>query len=261
MEPVIQLSPPPMGFGTDPPGGVNLTTYRKDIWPSRKAAAISQAKSSKNWDPRVVDLMVKYGYRDLPTALYPTLPPDADPSDPPVTLTTTRHQDALAQLRQNFSARQADGRIAIDRSTHADMDPLAAFVPLYRPEPRSTFYRLPSLRPSVLWMLGEKTYLRVDEIREGIKVTGTGVGGSGGIPEGRVKELVVKNRGHLFPFEEVAHTAKECSAWLTQEMGRFRQTEKAWNDQRANMSVEEHMVLSKKWMETVKPFSAFKNKL
>lgn len=83
------------------------------------------------------------------------------------------------------------------------MDPLAAFIPLYRPEPRGTFFRLPSLRPSALWLLGERTYLRLDEMREGIKVTGTSVGGSGGVPEGRVKEDLIPERGHLFPFEAV----------------------------------------------------------
>lgn len=95
--------------------------------------------------------MIEHGYRDLPTALYPELPADTDPAKLPVTLTATRHQDAIAQLRGNFSSRTPDGRIVIDRDTHADMDPLAAFVPLYRPEPRSTYLRLPSLRPSVLW--------------------------------------------------------------------------------------------------------------
>lgn len=47
MDPVIRLSPPLMGFGTDPPGGVNYTTHRKDIWPTREAAAASQAKFSQ----------------------------------------------------------------------------------------------------------------------------------------------------------------------------------------------------------------------
>lgn len=250
-----------MGFGTDTLGGVNYTTYRQDIWPNRKAAAESQAKASRTWDPRVLNKMIKYGYRDLPTILYPDLPSDADPADPPVTLTTNKYQDAFVQLRENFSARQPDGRIKINRTTHADMDPLAAFVPLYRPEPRSTFYRLPSLRPSVLWLVGEKTYLRLDEMREGIKITGTGVGGSGGIPEGRVYEIVMSKQGHLFPFEATSQTAKECSEWLAVELGKFRETEKQWRESRNNMTGRDHMVPSLKWLQVVRRPSRSKNKL
>ncbi|KAM0123444.1 hypothetical protein ACHAO1_011294 [Botrytis cinerea] len=261
MDPVIQLSPPPMGFGTDTLGGVNYTTYRQDIWPNRKAAAESQAKASKNWDPRVLNKMIEYGYRDLPTTLYPDLPSDADPVDPPVTLTTNKYQDAFVQLRENFSARQPDGRIKINRTTHADMDPLAAFVPLYRPEPRSTFYRLPSLRPSCLWLVGDKTYLRLDEMREGIKVTGTDVGGSGGIPDGRVKEVVMNKQGHLFPFEATSQTAKKCAEWLAVELDTFRETEEKWRESRKDMSVQDHMVPSQKWLEVVKRPSRQKNKL
>lgn len=261
MDPVIQLSPPPMGFGTDPLGGVNYTTYRQDIWPNRKAAATFQAKVSKAWDPRVLAKMVEYGYRDLPTALYPDFPNDADPADPPVTLTTNKYQDAFVQLRENFSARQSDGRIRINRETHADMDPLAAFVPLYRPEPRSTFYRLPSLRPSVLWLVGENTYLRLDEMREGIKVTGTGIGGSGGMVDGRVKEIVMSKQGHLFPFEAIAQTAKECSNWLAVELERFKESEEQWREDRKEMTIRDHMVPSQKWLDVVKRPSPKRTKL
>ncbi|XP_044715557.1 alpha/beta hydrolase family domain-containing protein [Hirsutella rhossiliensis] len=230
LDPVIQLSPPVMGFNGLPTGPVNFTTHRKDLWPNRAAA--SQKRASKGWDPRVLERMMQYGYRDLPTALYPDLPPDADRSDPPVTLTTTKHQEALAQLRANFEARQPDGRIHINRNTHADMDPLSAFVPLYRPELRSTFHRLPGLRPPTLWVVGEKTFLCLDEIREGIKIAGTGVGGSGGSPEAKVKEVMT-----------------------------FREQQVKWNQERENMTMKDHMTLSKTWMEVVKPPSGVKTKL
>jgi len=116
-----------------------------------------------------------------------------------VTLTSTKHQEVWTMIRPNYSSRDASGRIQIDRSTHADLDPLAAFVPLYRPEPRSTFLRLAAVRPSVLWLMGGASNVRLDEIREGIKVTGTGVGGSGGVADGRVKEVTFAKRGHFFP--------------------------------------------------------------
>jgi hypothetical protein len=251
-----------MGVAGSPPGGVNFTTHRKDIWPNRSAAAASLVKGSKGWDPRVVERMVKYGYRDLPTAIYPTLPTDTDtdPSNPPVTLTTTKHQDAITQLRANFTSRTPDGRNQPNRDIHPDLDPLRDVLPLYRSEPPSTFYKLPTLRPSLLWVIGKRSYLSIDEMREGIKIAGTGLGGSGGMREGRVREAAIA-KGHMFPFEAVEETAKTCAGWLGEELRRFAEKQTAWNEERAKMSKRDHLVLSEKWMEVVKPMSAFKNKL
>lgn len=43
LEPVIQITATTMGLGDDPPGLVNYTLYRNDIWPNRAAAAKAQA--------------------------------------------------------------------------------------------------------------------------------------------------------------------------------------------------------------------------
>ena len=260
LDPVIQLSPPNMGLGTDPPGNLNSSTYRRDLWPNRRAAAATFAKSPilASWDPRVLSLMVTYGLRDLPTELYPSLPADNNPNDPYVTLTSTKHQEVWTTIRPNYHSRDpATGRIRIDRSTHADIDPLAAFIPLYRPEPRSTFYRLPTVRPSVLWLLGEKTIMRLDEINEGIKVCGTGVGGSGGAVDGRVQQKVMLGHGHLFPMEIVAETAEACATWLGTEMERFRKDEERWRAERAARSEKDDLMTDEAWRTVVKPLSAF----
>lgn len=210
LEPVIQLGAPPVGFGTDGPGTINFTVHCKDIWPNRAAAEASISPLLKEWDPRVKDRMIQHSFRALPTALHPELPPDANPEDPPVTLRTTKYQDSLTKLRENFEAHQPDGRIVINRQTHADMDPLAAFLPLYRPGPRTTFYRIPSLRPSALWIFRDRTYLNLDEMRQAMKLTGTGIGGSGGTIEGRVKEVLIQGHSHLFPFSAMKRTADVC---------------------------------------------------
>ncbi|KAK1144787.1 hypothetical protein N8T08_004798 [Aspergillus melleus] len=258
LDPVIQLNPPPMGFGSGPPSPINYTLYRPDVWPNRKAAIAAYAKMFPAMDSRCVERMAKYGFRDLPTALHPDLPEGSNISDPPVTLATSKYQDMLGSIRENFSARAPDGSIQINRTTHADIDPLAAFVPMYRPEPRSTFYKLPSLRPSVLWVLGEKSYMRIDENRQGIKTCGEGVGGSGGVAHGKVKEVILSKAGHLFPFEDVAETAEQCFSWLEQEMAKFIETERDWIEKREAMSKRDHLVLSEKWFQTIKPISAFR---
>ncbi|RAK98073.1 alpha/beta hydrolase [Aspergillus ibericus CBS 121593] len=254
IDPAIQLNPPPMGFGTDAPGAINYTLRRKDVWPSREAAVRANRSLFHGWDPRCVDLMARYGFRDLPTRLYPdvaAIQARFDSSDTPVTLTTTKYQDLVAQIRENFSARNpTTGRIEIPQATHADMDPPAAFIPLYRPEPRSTFFRLPSLRPSCLWVLGGATYLNLDEMRLAIQTCGTGVGGSGGVPEGRVKEVTLPGLGHLMPFQNVGTVAEPCVAWLQDEMDRFRRMEREWEEARKGKS---HLVVEENWYKVLRP--------
>ncbi|KAI0061139.1 alpha/beta-hydrolase [Artomyces pyxidatus] len=45
---------------------------RRDVWASRdEARKIFLERSFKTWDPRLVDIYVRYGLRDLPTALHP----------------------------------------------------------------------------------------------------------------------------------------------------------------------------------------------
>ncbi|RAL14752.1 uncharacterized protein BO97DRAFT_422104 [Aspergillus homomorphus CBS 101889] len=272
IDPVIQLTPPPMGFGTDATGPINYTLYRKDVWPSREVALRANRALTHGWDPRCVARMAQYGFRELPTALYPdvdavtaglqsttsaTSPPHSPPrphnTTTPVTLTTTKYHDLLAQIRENFRARSPEtGRISISRATHADLDPLAAFIPMYRPEPRSVFLRLPTLRPSCLWVLGGATYLQIDEMREGIKTCGTGVGGSGGIPEGRVREVTLPGLGHLMPFQAVQQVTEPCVAWLESELARFRETERLWAEEQKGRS---HLTLEGRWYRVLKPLA------
>ncbi|GLA02135.1 hypothetical protein AnigIFM60653_001534 [Aspergillus niger] len=263
VDPVIQLSPPAMGFGTDPPGAPNYTLRRSDVWPSREAAVQANRKFMHGWDPRCVELMAEHGFRELPTRLYPDVEAvkakfGTTTNTTPVTLTTTKHQDLLGQIRQNFSARNpTTGVIEIPRDTHADLDPAAAFIPLYRPEPRSTFFRLPTLRPSCLWVVGGSTYLNLDEMRLAIQRCGTGVGGSGGLSEGRVKEVTLPGLGHLMPFEEVKAVVDPCAAWLRQEMDRFRRVEREWEEAQKGKS---HLVVEENWYKVLKPVNARRGK-
>ncbi|KAJ5722819.1 toxin biosynthesis protein-like protein [Penicillium malachiteum] len=252
IDPVIQLTPPPMGFGSDPPSAINWTLRRDDIWPSREAALRANRSLLHGWDPRCIARMAEVGFRELPTQLYPDVEAEKarlKTTETPVTLTTTKYQDLIGSIRENFDGRDpVTGRIVVNRDTHADMDPLAAFIPMYRPEPRSTFLRLPDLRPSCLWLLAADTYMNLDEIREGIKVCGTGVGGSGGGE--KVREVTLPGLGHLMPFQEVKKVAEPVVAWLRGEMKEYRVKEKQWAVQREEAN---HVVLGEKWFETLKP--------
>ena len=102
---------------------------RREVWPSREAAATAFKKSKfyQTWDPRVLERWVEYGLRDMPTKIFP------DAKRPEVTLTTTKHQEVMTFLRPNFVARPDDwdtssadytlDNSAVNKRTHPDLIP------------------------------------------------------------------------------------------------------------------------------------------
>ncbi|KAF2210350.1 hypothetical protein CERZMDRAFT_99414 [Cercospora zeae-maydis SCOH1-5] len=66
-----------------------------------------------------------------------------------------------------------------------------------------TYERLPQLRPPCLFVYGSKSHFKSSHAKgrkEKTDVTGTATGGSGGVAEGMVKD-VVTNGSHFVPFE------------------------------------------------------------
>ncbi|TKA62326.1 hypothetical protein B0A49_05348 [Cryomyces minteri] len=250
------------------------STFRRDRWPSRQAAAAAfkRSKFYQAWDPRVLNLWIKHGLRDLPTPLYPTATPasstppplSADPSsataspapdtEKEVTLTTTKHHEVFTFLRPNFpTPSHPNPGTQPDRRTHPDVDLTAhPTAPFYRPEPIITFANLPHLRPSVLYLFGSESPLSGPAFRrDKMATTGVGVGGSGGAPEGRVREVLFDGAGHLIPMEIVGQTADECLAWLGPKMARWREGEEAERRQWAAVPERERVVLEKEYIEKV----------
>lgn len=226
------------------------SAFRRDCWPSRAAAAEAFKKNKfyQTWDPRVLDCWIKHGLRDLPTLLYPSSSstpstPISTPTPPKsqgVTLTTTKHQEVFTFFRPNFpplpsepvsnpsSHMTSTAQPCFNRYTHPDITPTANLQsPFYRPEPIITFHQLPNLRPSVLYIFGSLSNLSAPESREDkLAMTGAGVGGSGGTKEGRVKEVVIEDAGHLIPMEKVGETAENVTQWVGGEIERWRGLEK-----------------------------------
>jgi pimeloyl-ACP methyl ester carboxylesterase len=204
-------------------------TFRKDQWPSRDAAAkyLSKHPLYKTWDPAVLDLFLQYGLRDGPTLLYPNALSSG--SSVPVTLTTSKHQEITDYTRAAFPP---------DRSTPiADFQPTANGHPdigdaswrhpkeaFYRPETTLMFPQLPYLRPSCLWLYGSDSTFMSDRANRQDKtnVTGTGIGGSGGVAAGRVKEIDVSGGGHYLPLEAPRKLAVEVlGPWFDTEVERW----------------------------------------
>ncbi|KAF3480249.1 uncharacterized protein GIQ15_05596 [Arthroderma uncinatum] len=233
------------------------STYRRDLWPSREAAekALKRSKFYQNWDPRVLNRFIKYGLRELPTAIHPL---DSDSvgqpiGQRPVTLTTTRHQEVFSFFRSSYGAKD-NGSQSINRLTHPDLDPRAhmSTFPFYRYEVHKTFEMLPFVRPSVLYLFAEFSEVSNAKLnREKLDQTGTGVGGSGGVTEGRVKAVLMEKVGHLIPMEAVGQTAELCTSQISTEMERWRKEEEQFIIEWKKKSPIEKVTVDKEWIRQV----------
>ncbi|KAJ5297610.1 hypothetical protein PENANT_c005G00592 [Penicillium antarcticum] len=230
-----------------------LSTHRREIWPSRQAALESFQRSPfyKTWNPRVLDRWVKYGLRDLPTAIHP-LPPNADKSNPPVTLRTPLHQEVFTFSRPNYTHIPGSPD-PVNRVTHPDLDAdHPDTYPFYRPEPARIFAQLPHLRPSVLYIFAGKSDMCLPPMRaDKLANTGTGLGGSGGVAAGRVRDVFLEEFGHLLAQEAVDECADAAVAWLAPELGRWRDEEEQFRAGWERKSKIEKVTVDKEWLDRV----------
>ncbi|KAL1964663.1 hypothetical protein VTN77DRAFT_6689 [Rasamsonia byssochlamydoides] len=238
-----------------------LSTHRRDIWPSRQAAAESFKRSPfyMTWDPRVLDRWVKYGLRELPTAIHPLDQKkqpagDGNTSDRPVTLTTTLHQEVFTFSRPNYDYDPVTNRPK-NTWTHPDLDPNGPNAyPFYRPEPIRLFYQLPHLRPSVLYIFGGKSNMCIPELRnDKLSTTGTGVGGSGGVAAGRVRSVLFEEKGHLLAQEAVTECADAAAEFLATELQRWKVEEETFRVQWSQKSKLEKVTVDGRWKAEVGP--------
>lgn len=256
-------------------GPAAASSKRREVWPSRKAAADKLRLSPfyQKWDSRVLDRWIEYGLRETPTYLHPqsacasTLPAvAADPSsstvpspeaEQQVTLTTTRHQEVMTFLRPNFpSPEYPKPETHPNPRTNPDVDTSAPPTsPFYNPVPTATFQRLPHLRPSVFYIFGDPAagaYLSAPIMKaDKLAHTGTGVGGSGGIKKGRVGSITFDGVGHLIPMEIVGETADACVGWLVPELQWWREMEEQERQEWANVPKKQKSMLSGEYIKFV----------
>ncbi|KAL4759083.1 putative toxin biosynthesis protein [Aspergillus foveolatus] len=231
------------------------STYRRDYWPSRRAALDSFKRNPfyQAWDPRVLERWVRYGLRDLPTSIYPLEESSSsvasnNSAEHPVTLRTTLHQEVFTFSRPNYDGPPGFA-VPVNKVTHPDLDPdhLGSW-PFYRPEPSRIFAQLPHLRPSVLYIFGGTSDMSTPTmIADKLAHTGTGLGGSGGVTAGRVRDVVLKGKGHLVAQEAPVQCAEEASKWLGPELQRWRGEEKMFQDQWGQKSKIEKVTIDHRW--------------
>ncbi|EWZ38742.1 hypothetical protein FOZG_10282 [Fusarium oxysporum Fo47] len=242
----IALTDLPIPNGSIPPA--ISSTARRDIWPSREAAAarFRGSKFFQAWDPRVLDRWIEHGLRQVPTELHPA---QGTEKDERVTLTTSKHQELFTFLRP--TDREVPGEEYLDKDPVADEE--YPGYPFYRPEPLQVFRRLPDLRPSVLYIFGETSELSPLEQREAkMARTGTGVGGSGGAAAGRVKQIVL-DCGHLVAMERVTECADAIIGFLGSELERWQQEKEEFEKYWKKKSRKEQITIDENWANKVNP--------
>jgi pimeloyl-ACP methyl ester carboxylesterase len=234
-----------------------LSLKRRDIWPSRSAAIKAARKTHEKWDERVLERWALHGYRSLPTALYPqNLKSDTeDTCDGPVTLASTKHQEVMQYVRPNFGAHMPLGQKksttgpAYEPLFQADViGPPTKISPFYRSEPVIAWKLLDHVRPSVLYIFGGTSPISKPNIcAEILQRTGAGIGGSGGVMSGQVKETRIEGCGHQVPLEEVAEIASAIGTWIESAVQRWREDEiriaKGWT----NLPTKDKLSVSAEW--------------
>ncbi|KAF4768545.1 hypothetical protein N7455_012132 [Penicillium solitum] len=233
-----------------------LSTHRRDIWPSRQAAAEGFRRSPfyQTWDPRVLSRWIEHGLRDLPTAIHPLDPktPIDKTVGPPVTLRTPLHQEVFTFSRPNYT-NIPNSTKPVNRVTHPDLDATHPHsYPFYRPEPARIFSQLPFLRPSVLYIFAGKSDMCIPAMRaDKLANTGTGLGGSGGVAAGRVRDVFLEDFGHLLAQEAVNECADAAVCWLAPEIRRWRAEEESFRAAWSQKSKVEKVTIDAEWLKNV----------
>jgi pimeloyl-ACP methyl ester carboxylesterase len=287
------------------PALARASTFRQDVWASKGEAEAAARRKLKTWDERVLQRWLDFAYRALPTMVHPnvqvsmkkqnSVPFDvhdwlekrwADSNDvmnspegvlhsssgPPVTLTTTKHQEVFSYLRPNFDnilVASADNpcspikEVATSNTDLMKSQPLTnhhipdiigpenATTPFYRAEPVIAYQALPHLRPSVLYLFGDKSPLATPELRHA-KLERTGVGISGSAKRGRVREIVVPLGTHLLPLEKVEECADAAARWLEDEVSKWMAAEDDIRQSWESRTGKEKASVSEKWVEKIR---------
>ena len=233
-------------------GGPNpalLSTIRRDIWDSRDRAENSLRKTFSSWDSRVVEKYLKFGLRPVPTPIYD---PDRDStvSSNAVTLTTSKHQEAWSYARANFEPETAK----LDRLLLPENDPIIEIPYLTtRPECLIAMRNLPQLRPSVLYVFGGKSPLSPPRAQDRrLQLTGTGVGGSGGVAAAKVEKHILENAGHLVILEHPGKCAQVAIDWIKRWQEKWLADEKFFAEFKDKKSDESMMRVSEAWVKAMK---------
>ena len=249
LDPVISPYASTPGPISESPAAFSLR--RRALWTPRSEA---QSKFEKNpfykaWDPRVLDRWMEFGIRDVKEGEVQSITGE-EGNGGEVTLSTTKHQENFTFFRPSHQAYNAEGKELIHPELVPDIDPSGSIpnYPFYRPEPSLTLSRLPTLRPSVLYIRGGTSNISTPEVvAECMRLTGQGRGGSR-----RAENVMLEGCGHLVPMEAPGECARFASGWVGREVRRWWEGEGRRFEEWKGKSVEEKTKLGPDWYEFIK---------
>jgi len=135
----------------------------------------------KTWDPRVLEIYLKVGFRPLPTPIYP--------DKAGVTLTTTKHQEVYTFIRHDKSFQNS--------------------AQLGREEPDATSRLMSLVTPPLMYLVGENSPTWTPDRVKRMQLA-----------PGATLEIVEKGY-HLFPLELPAKSAESAAPFLIKSIKRW----------------------------------------
>lgn len=157
-------------------------------------------------------------------------------------------------MRSNFTAQAPDSFDHVERLISPDLDPTNAGTYLFhRAEAILALQGLPQVRPSILWIFGARSNINTPRLQdEKMALSGTGIGGSGGVRAGMVEKEVVDEAAHMVPFEKVQECGGIISRWLDRQIQTFDADQRFYRDYKSGKSEREMLVVSKDWLKGVR---------
>ncbi len=210
---------------------VMLHLRRKVDFDTREEAAkeLVMAHQAEGWDVRAKGRLMRYGVYEEEGRWRSTTP-----------------KDQIAALVCRFNAKQLGARgiasmTMTEREEIPDIDP-HAWNPgsFYQSALKESWDLLPHVRPWVLYVNGGRSpfFGRPQTRDERARITGIGVGGSGGMKLGAVEQVVVKDGEHTMVFEkQIGEVAAHITGWLGKDVRRWQQGEKKRLEQWQSKSV------------------------
>ncbi|KAJ5665945.1 uncharacterized protein N7477_008393 [Penicillium maclennaniae] len=84
-----------------------------------------------------------------------------------------------------------------------------------------------------------------------LAMTGTGLGGSGGVAAGRVREVFLEDFGHLLAQEAVNECADAAVCWLAPELRRWKDEEESFRSMWNKKTKFEKQTVDAEWLKNV----------
>jgi hypothetical protein len=123
--------------------------------------------------------------------------------------------------------------------------------PFYRPEPAYMFRKMSEIKPAILYIFGEKSHLSSPAARrKKLQMTGTGIGGSGGVTSGLVQEVVL-SCGHMVPMERVQETAQASAEFIAARVAEWKSRTETFHQAWERVPYLKRVSVDRQWEENI----------